>query len=549
MLDPAGWHPFGPAKQGAVLMAACVAVALAAKLPGRRLPRAVTWCWGALLAWLALAAAVGDDRLYAWVGTPERRLGWVTWALLAGCAWAGARLAPGLRWWCRTAVVGGLGCGMYCLTELWWRAPVEVAGATSRLGGPFGSAAYLGAAMCLMVPLAIGVAAAGDEPRAWRAAAAVAAWTCSVALVGSGTRAAWVACAAVAVLVLVARRPSARLVAVAAGLAALAVVAVAPRLGDVAGREGAGGSSRVAEWEVAMRVIASQPVLGAGPEGYRIAFADGVDADYEREYGRDALPDRAHSGPLDVAAIGGVPAALAHAALLALVARRAWRVVRTGDARWVGVASAVLAYLVQQLALFPLAELDPAWWLLAGALLAEPVLAPSVRPHRAASGAVLLAAVAVFVVSVVGVAADRSARTALRHPPGSAAALAAARRSARLRPDEVRYHLLVAATALDAGSVTGAREAVAATERAADVSPGDPVVRQARAQARTSLARITGQPGELAAALGDWEALVGDDPFCGPCWYGLGVTRLVAADAEGAQAAFDRADELGQVVP
>src|SRR5690606_23113469 len=116
-----------------------------------------------------------------------------------------------------------------------------------------------------------------------------------IALVATGTRAAWIALGLVGLVVAVVRRPSKSTLIAGVFVLVIAVAAVGPRLAGVVERDGAGGASRLAEWEVAARVVAQRPLLGVGPEGYRIAFADGVDPEYERSYGRDVLPDRAHS--------------------------------------------------------------------------------------------------------------------------------------------------------------------------------------------------------------------------------------------------------------
>ena len=81
--------------------------------------------------------------------------------------------------------------------------------------------------------------------------------------------------------------------------------------------------------------------------------------------------------------------------------------------------------------------------------------------------------VALFVTGVLGVAADRAAGDLT---------LSGARRAAELRPDVIRYHLLVAALASDEGTLAGIDEAIAATDEALDVSPHDPVARLAAAR-------------------------------------------------------------------
>src|SRR3546814_15208205 len=78
---------------------------------------------------------------------------------------------------------------------------------------------------------------------------------------------------------------------------------------------------RSEEWRIAARALADHPIAGVGPEGYRIAFADAVDADYQRAHGRDQQPDRAHAAPLDVALAGGLPALAAWFAVMAQIGR------------------------------------------------------------------------------------------------------------------------------------------------------------------------------------------------------------------------------------
>jgi hypothetical protein len=96
-----------------------------------------------------------------------------------------------------------------------------------------------------------------------------------------------------------------------------------------------------------------------------------VTADYERTYGREVLPDRAHSAPLDLAAAGGLPAAMLYVALTGGVVVVAVRRMRSGVPA-AALAVAVIAYLVQQLLLFPIAELDPILGLAAGIRVAAP---------------------------------------------------------------------------------------------------------------------------------------------------------------------------------
>lgn len=125
----------------------------------------------------------------AWTGTPQRHFGALTWVLCAVLFAAGhavdqrqsGRLLAGIA-----AAAGGL-VGLWSVAELAGCQPVHLA-SSSRLVGPLGSAAYLGAAEALVVPIAIGLAADRSLGPSRRAAAALG----TVAVIGSGARAAWV---------------------------------------------------------------------------------------------------------------------------------------------------------------------------------------------------------------------------------------------------------------------------------------------------------------------------------------------------------------------
>ncbi|HEX6657628.1 MAG TPA: O-antigen ligase family protein [Ilumatobacter sp.] len=539
-LDPGGWYPFGPAKWFVVstLIAAAATCALACGLP----PRLPCWAgalFAALLGWLTLAAVFGRDPLYAWTGTPERHLGVLAWVLFGACFVIGSMLdSSGVRVVARWCVVATLWCGGYAIVEWWFGQPVETSAVTSRLGGPFGSAAYLGAALCLLIPIAVGVAADESELTGWRAAGAAAAVLAAIALLGTGSRAAWIGLFVAAFVAAVMIRPRWRFVLVAIGAVAACVVVMLPRLDDVLDRS-VSTTSRLDEWAMAARVVADHPVVGVGPEGYRTALADGVTADYERSYGREALPDRAHSAPLDLAAVGGLPAALLYVALVGGVAVVAVRRMRSG-VLIAGLAAAAVAYLVQQLLLFPIAELDPILWLAAGMLLATPAPATApgpVRRTRVRAAVAGLLTAALFVSGVLGVAADRAAGDLT---------LSGARRATELRPDVVRYHLLVSALAAREGTLSGIDASIAAADEALDVSPNDPVARLAAARARTDRALATGDTIDVTRAFATWESLVDDDPLCYECLLGSGSAAALAGDAEQAEQAWRAAASLAR---
>jgi O-antigen ligase len=548
--DPAGWYPFGPAKWAAVTIATALVVVALGRRGELQLPGRAVVVWVAIVVLAVGAAVFGADGLYAWVGTPERHFGVLTWVLVAVWFVAGTQLsAVDRRVVARGCALAAVWVGAYAAVERWWRRPIELAEVSSRLGGPFGSAAYLGAACCLLVPMAMAVAVDGRQPRGWRVVGALGAVGAVVAFSGSGSRAAWFGMAVAVVVAAAAspRRIRRRFALAAIALAAVGAVSLLPRPGDLTAREH-GAMSRLDEWRVAVNVVGEHPLLGAGPEGYRLALADAVDADYERVYGRQVLPDRAHSAPLDVAASLGVPAAVLFVALVAGVGVAAWRWCRRGhDPSW---AVAVLAYLAAQLLLFPLAELDPLAWVLAGAVVGRGALhVPiGVAGRRVLAGAGAVAAVVAVVAGLTDVAADRLAKRGA-DAIGTAAGLADARRAVELRPDVVRYHLLKAAAADATGTLAGVDASVAATVDAAKVSGHDPIVRLRHAEALSRRAAITGAPVDVDRALEAWIDLVGEDAHCFACQLGLGRAAAAAGDADTAGRAWRAAAALTTTDP
>lgn len=548
-VDPAGLWPFGPLRWLVVSAGGLTVIAINVWPPVRALDRRTLQLWLVLLSLLTLSALVNGDVWIALVGTDTRHFGLFTWVLCFGLFCAGQQLQGHETTAVKVCAVASFIVGVWCAWELTFGPPVALAATTDRLSGSFGSAALLGAAICLLLPPTAALAADRNQQLRWRVFAMVAAASCTVAVIGSGARAAWLGLVVAGALVMWKVPRTRRPLAAALGVIVVGVLIALPRVGTVLERS-AGATSRLDEWRVAARVMAEHPLTGVGPEGYRVAFSEGVDADYERDYPRDrVLPDRAHSSLLDVSLAGGVFAGVAFAALLVLIARRAIRQLPTAAAAGLGLAAAVLAYFSAQLLLFPVFELDPIAWLLAGVVVGagttrqEPLRA--VRPL-----AILAAAVGsiALVAGVFDVAANRLARDALvaSAQGDSATADAAAARAVHLRPDAISYRMTAVQVLLAADTVRATGAALQNAVDARDWSRNDPIALDLWATSLLQRATQTGALADTDAALAAWQALVARDPNRGRWQLQLGTAAAAAGDADLARQAWERAASLGQ---
>lgn len=563
-VDPWGLAPFGPLKWALVSFLVLAGVAV---LPGRgrtlNLARRPARAWLVFLAVVAATAALGVDPVYAWIGTPERHFGALAW-LLCGLAFlAGQQLdEDDSRFVSLMVAPACLAAGLWAAAEQLGWEPIRLTGTSALPVSTLGSSAFLGAVAALLVPACLGIAIDPRWHRPARRMAAAATASGTVALVVSGARAAWVGLVAAGGVALVlrrhriaARRPDWRavrrrigagiVVAVAAVVALGVATGAGGRVSDAASEPNGGVRGRLDEWRVAVRAVADHPLGGVGPEGYRIAFAGAVDESYERTYGRDPLPDRAHSVLLDVAATTGLAGLAAFACLLALVSRFLLRAVRTGPVWVAGLATGVVAYWAQALFLFPLAEIDPVAWLLAGIVVARTVRRDEVAKLRPPRVLPVLAAAAAAVALGAGgldVVADRVAKRTLASAAEGRPVDADA--AARLRPDAVRYRL-VAVRALDAGTAPGAhRRALEQLDRALELSPLDPLANAERSRLLLDRARLTGAAGDVAAARSSLRKLAGRDPRNAETQLHLGIVLDLAGDAAGAERAWLAAERL-----
>ena len=215
-----------------------------------------------------------------------------------------------------------------------------------------------------------------------------------------------------------------------------------------------------------------------------------------------------------------------------------------------------------QLLLFPLAEVDPVAWLLAGLLVGATARREElVAPHLPAAGRLVGPVVAGGLAAGRGLRsgvgrrrrarADRLARQALDEVAegrGEAGARSAARAVAQ-RPDVLRYRL-VAAEALSArGSAAAVRDALTQVAAARRTSPGDPVVRARAAALRSRLADVTGDPDDARAAEEAWAGVVAADPVNAGHRLAWGVALVRVERPAGAEVQWRRAEDLAPRSP
>ncbi len=546
-VDPSGWSPFGPLRWAVVLI---VTLALGASFARdwsfTAVPNPLRVVGVAFLGWMTLATLFSADHWPAWFGTAERHLGLFTWVLFAVAMLTGTAFDDDerrtLAWGC---VVASWAVGLYVVWERVMGPPIALAtkGTTSRVNGPFGSAIFLAAACCLLAPVSFGVA---RESHAWKRLVAIGGGVLTLfAMVASGSRGPLVALVMVGLLVVLGHGRRAVMALIPLGI----VLIVASAMINRAAFERTRSAARADEWRIGMRAVERRPLLGAGPEGYRLVFPSLVDDAYVKHYGRAEITDRAHSAPLDLAIIGGLPAGLLYVALLVLVAKRAWSVLGSNSGLRGGVAAGVLAYGLQSFVLFPLADLDPLWWLMIGSLMVEQHVVIASHVAKVMAPALAFFAFVGATIGVLDVAADRDAKRALSarmqlDPVGAASAALSATRA---RPDSVRYRVVAARALTTADEVAPLEAALHELKMAYRLSPRDPSVIEERARVTAHLALRTGAENDLTAARAAVDAFVQTDPRNPRAWLSLVDVARRQGDTGVADSAAARAEQLRRI--
>ena len=370
--------------------------------------------------------------------------------------------------------------------------------------GSLGNPNVLGALLALVIALAAGELIRARSAPARILSANVLVVT-GVALVLTFSRSSWLA-AAVAIAFIVATRPArvgkqVGLALVASLAVALVMVVTIARL-DSAFRAkvitlanpSAIAGSRLGIWTDSLRVAASRPVVGYGPDNVGLVFPRFQTGDWSTP-GQIRQPiDKAHAELLQVAATQGLIGVATYLWILVAFMRAFWRARRTDDVA--AVAAGFIGYqLVVQLNFTALASALPFWIFAAAAMtLCESVRGDkwvvSRRSGYAALVPILGAAAAVVVWGLVSTyLADVRLREAVDtdyagRPQEAQPSAADAR---RLGPRESVYAVEVGNLAFEQDRWAAARDAYRA---AAELGTFNPLVYRNLALADRNLGLI-----------------------------------------------------------
>jgi len=443
--------------------------------------------WIAFLVSASLSTAVATSVNVAVFGTYARYDGLLTLLTYAALFWLAIQTLDGpedARALLRILLAAAYGVAVVAiLMDINSGAALGIA---AHASGTLGHWNVLGAFLALAWPLALWEVAAAKSGYA-RALAINAAAVIGLGLVLTFSRSAWLgALVGTAAFLAGIREWSARRLVLAVAVPVLASGLL------VAGLAAAGGSQleqavsnraqtmlhpgewgpRLLIWHESLKVIASRPILGYGPDNFGLVFPR-----YNTLYYSELI-DKAHAETLQVAATQGLVGLAAYAWLLAAMAGAFWRGRRLPGAY--AVLGACLAYeATLQVNFTALGAALPFWIVAAAAMHLWGVVSPArplqlTRPVRIALRTSFAGLAALTLAGVVlPYIADASLQTAvLADRLGSRTdAMAAARESRLLAPHESVYAVEVGNIAFEGSDWAGARDAYSVAAKLGTYNP------------------------------------------------------------------------------
>lgn len=558
--NPAGFFIFLPVKW-ALVMALVGAGLAAAVLQGRNFPRNLLICWGPLLVVVTASTAFSISWPTSLIGSGGRNLGWIAWLAFLGAFLLGGAAGSddeGRQRIILVSVAASILVSVYALAQsagldlFEWDESLDLSRSRSTLG----SATFLAAYLVLLLPLSFRLALNSGLPPRPRSMCALAAVLAAGALLTTQTRGAWIgAGASLAVLAALERRRirqrlSAFAAAAAASAALLIILAVVTpvgsRLASIADVESGTARGRLIQWELTLAMVADRPLLGWGPDTYAAVFPSYISSKFERDIGRDVIPDRAHNVFLDIASTLGVLGLVAYLWLLASVFRAALANRRTPLSS--GLIAALAGYLVQMFFSFPLADLDSVFWMFVG--LAVSPWAKDRPIARVWGYAVAGLTLVAGIWAARDAVADVSVRRGLEYEAagGTTAAYEEFVAASQIAPERVQY--LQAAARFKrregerSGDVRYYQEALYDIERAQKFSPANPEFALDRADLLLSWGQTAASPELLRRAETAYARVLSNDPNSSRALLKLGVAVVELGRVKEAEKIWLRAYSL-----
>jgi O-antigen ligase len=310
----------------AVSLIAWATALVGGNLAVRRVP--FMWWFLGFGAILVVSTATALNRTTAVFGASDNQVGLLTFVICAALFFLTIQLVTSLdrmTWMARSAAYGGAGVALIGIFQALGLGSfgMNLADgwmfdrAVSTIGNPDLTGTYLVLPLVLAATLFI-----CEEDMRWRAAAGGAAVATALALFLTLTRGAWVGafvglCVLAVVLVRSSRIRARLLVLVLAGIGIVVVVAsalnysaVVGRLADFKGGWASIGGGRLFVWQEALAVIARHPLLGVGPDSYRLGWFPVRTLTDVAAASASSVANDPHSVVLLLSATLGIPGAL-----------------------------------------------------------------------------------------------------------------------------------------------------------------------------------------------------------------------------------------------
>jgi len=355
------------------------------------------WLCLALAVWLTLGSVLSASPETGVWGFPGRDDGLLVW--LSGLVIMAS--AAQTRGWRDQRVIYGAILAAGCVLSIYGilqhfgldLSGLAILRQTGRVFSSFRNPIFFGGYLALIIPLLL--CAATYTRRGVRWAAIVGLATALAALYFTFTRAAWLGTAggSVLFLVLVWRVGGGRQVirllggllsagVIAACIAALPTASVSEQQHDVqtdlstlTAVSNSRNDGRLAIWEISLRMISDHPLVGVGLDQMGSVFEDYRTERFNAAEGTERIADRAHSDPMHLAVVAGVPAAVLYLLIVVLVVGGSLlRCVRRTDAPGVAwhcaAVAAACAYMAQSLVSITVPGVHSLFFLVLGGLVA-----------------------------------------------------------------------------------------------------------------------------------------------------------------------------------